>query len=349
MHNTSESSKPRRAMRFDLWLSEKRESRARKKGKLATVVPFMGYGSTSWIRVLGRVALLSSDGTGAPHLDGRFQDGRVRGWRSFMIVHDSHALIDVFLGNTKIGQVKADSGGVIDSKLETNLPVGRHTLTLISEDGVKSQAPLLIVDPQSQFGIISDIDDTILNTVLPKPFVAAWNSFVIAEHARLAVPGMPVLLDHLVTTHPGSAVVYLSTGAWNVAPALSRFLKRHMYPPGPLLLTDWGPTKDRLFRSGADHKRTELRRLAKEFPHTKWLLIGDDGQHDEQLYHEFVSEFPQHVSAVAIRQLSPGEAVLAGGRSGATKHREVAGVPWIYGPDGSSLRKKLASIGIFMK
>jgi phosphatidate phosphatase APP1 len=43
---------------------------------------------------------------------------------------------------------------------------------------------------------------------------------------------------------------YLSTGAWNVAPAVRRFLGRHGYPQGPMLLTDWGPTNTGWFRSG---------------------------------------------------------------------------------------------------
>ncbi len=60
-----------------------------------------------------------------------------------------------------------------------------------------------------------------------------------------------------------------------------------------MLLTDWGPTHDRWFRSGKDHKLSNLRRIAAEFPHVKWLLIGDDGQHDDELYTTFTSEQPR--------------------------------------------------------
>jgi phosphatidate phosphatase APP1 len=157
---------------------------------------------------------------------------------------------------------------------------------------------------------------------------------------------MPVLLDHLHANNPGTPIIYLSTGAWNVAPALTRFLERNLYPLGPLLLTDWGPTHDRWFRSGRDHKHKELRRLVSEFPNVRWVLFGDDGQHDEELYHEFSIEHPHHVAAVAIRQLSIGEAVLAGGRSKAQLHRSVSGVPWIYGPDGATLQTELAKLGL---
>lgn len=155
-----------------------------------------------------------------------------------------------------------------------------------------------------------------------------------------------MLLDHLVSHHPGSPVIYLSTGAWNVAPALSRFFTRHLYPMGPMLLTDWGPTHDRWFRSGTEHKRQELARLIEEFPDIRWVLIGDDGQHDEKIYHEFSSKHPSHIAAVAIRQLSVSEAVLAGGRSKAQLRRAVSGVPWIYGPDGASLRAQFVELGL---
>src|ERR1700709_2523283 len=96
--------------------------------------------------------------------------------------------------------------------------------------------------------------------------------------------GRVVVVGRLATEQPGSPTIYLSTGAWNVAPTLTRFLSRKLYPAGPLLLTDWGPTHDRFFRSGPQHKRTSLERLAVDFPRIRWLLFGDDGHHDEQIY-----------------------------------------------------------------
>ena len=64
---------------------------------------------------------------------------------------------------------------------------------------------------------------------LPRPLLAAWNTFVLDEHARMAVPGMAVLYERLVNANAGAPVFYLSTGAWNVAPTpsdpeLNRFI-----------------------------------------------------------------------------------------------------------------------------
>ena len=194
-----------------------------------------------------------------------------------------------------------------------------------------------------RFGILSDVDDTVMVTALPRPLVAAWNSFVIDEHARLPVPGMAVLLERLVRENPGSPMIYLSTGAWNIAPTLSRFLRRHLFPRGAMLLTDWGPTHDRFFRSGREHKERNLRRLAEEFPHIQWLLIGDDGQHDDAIYTDFAKQHPENVAAVAIRRLSPAEAVLAGGRTLVNDHSDS---PWVTAPDGAGLLDRLRDEGL---
>ena len=104
--------------------------------------------------------------------------------------------------------------------------------------------------------------------------IAAWNSFVRDEANRQSIPGMARLYRRFLDAHPGAPLVYLSTGAWNTFEFLQRFLRRHAYPKGPLLLTDWGPTNAGWFRSGADHKRLALRELARDFPDIKWVLIG---------------------------------------------------------------------------
>lgn len=339
--------RPRFAARTEDWIHSRRARRVTKSGKVPDVIPYIGYGSTEWVRVLGRVLFLKPATPEHSRLRADVaQVQRVRGWRSFTSLHVPYSPVRISVDGKLVTEVVADRGGVIDAIVPVALSPGWHTITMQTSEGEPADTPIHVMDPAAKFGVISDVDDTILMTALPKPFVAAWNSFVLTEQARAATPGMPVLLDHLVAGKPGTPIVYLSTGAWNAAPALTRFLARNLYPVGPLLLTDWGPTHDRWFRSGREHKQRELRRLAKEFPDTRWILIGDDGQHDESLYHEFSTEHPQNVAAVAIRQLSIGEAVLAGGRSKAQLHRSVSGVPWVYGPDGATLQHELSQLGL---
>lgn len=320
--------------RFHVW----RERRARRRGRSATAVPFPGYGGTGWVRVVGRVLIV-------PRTPGTARGERagVRGWRSFVSIPVGFGSVQVDVGG-RVHDVVADRGGVIDTVIEADLEPGWQTFTMSVEGQEPLEARAFIVADTVRFGVVSDVDDTVMVTALPRPFVAAWNSFVLDEHARTPVPGMAVLLEQIMRTHPGAPMIYLSTGAWNVAPTLRRFLDRNLFPTGSMLLTDWGPTHDRWFRSGREHKLRNLGRLAEEFPNVRWLLIGDDGQHDEAIYSQFQKEHPDQVEAVAIRRLLPAEAVLAGGRTSG-EHAE-GDAPWVSAEDGAGLRELLGEVGI---
>jgi len=199
------------------------------------------------------------------------------------------------------------------------------------------------------FGLISDIDDTIIASYLPRPMVAAWNNLVLTEAARQSVPGMARLYREVLHRHPGTPVFYVSTGPWNTFPFLDRFALRHGFPSGPMLLSDWGPTNTGWFRSGPEHKLRALRSLARDFPRTQWLLVGDDGQHDPAIYAHFAAEFPDRVRAIAIRELNPVQQVLAHGTwrglpEGTAPRRDGASTPEVRGPDGDELRSQLLPI-----
>lgn len=326
-----------RAARIDDAFLAWRHGRGVKRGLVPTVIPFAGYGSTSWVRVLCRVVLTKPDAAEEAARS-------VRGWKSFTSIPVVSSEVTVRVGDSE-HTVIADRGGLVDAVVQAELPPGWQRIALSADGSEPVEAPVFIVDPDVRFGILSDIDDTVMVTALPRPFVAAWNTFVLDEHARTPVAGMAVLYERLMRDHAGAPMIYLSTGAWNVAPTLTRFLSRNLYPDGSILLTDWGPTPERIFRSGRDHKRTNLLRLAEEFPDISWLLVGDDGQHDEDLYGDFAANHPENVRAVAIRQLSASEAVLAGGRSKAEEHGGDS-PPWVYAPDGAGLLERLARHGI---
>ncbi|MEP6843093.1 MAG: phosphatase domain-containing protein [Pseudolysinimonas sp.] len=320
----------------DTW-HRMRQRRGMRRGMVPTVIPFTGYGTAGWVRVLGRV-VLSRPGT--PPSD---RLTSLRGWRSFLSIPVADASVEVTVGGER-GMIRSDRGGVLDAVIPAKIATGWTAITLgIAGDEV--DAPVFVVGDDVVVGIVSDVDDTVMVTALPRPLLAAWNTFVLDEHARRPVAGMAVLYNRLRQAHPGSPVIYLSTGAWNVVPTLTRFLDRNVYPRGALLLTDWGPTHDRWFRNGPEHKASNLERLAREFPAVSWLLIGDDGQHDERIYGDFAAKYPQNVTAVAIRRLTPSEAVLAGGRSGAVEHRPD-GVPWLYADDGAGLIEQLEALGL---
>lgn len=330
---------PHRAAIIEDWWQHKRVTWGLRRGLIPQVIPFRGLGTTSSIRILARVVLNRRP-------DGNQKTPRkIRGWRSFTSAPVPYATVTVH-ADGQLMTVTADRGGVVDATLPLSLEPGWHDVWLSVDQSVATRSRVFVVGDQEQVGVICDIDDTIMVTALPRPFLAAWNSFVRDEHARRPVPGMAVLLERIVRQYPGCPVVYLSTGAWNVQPTITRFMKRHLFPMGALLLTDWGPTPDRFFRSGRDHKAESLERLAREFPHVRWILIGDDGQHDEELYQDFAHSHPEQVRAVAIRELLAPEALLAGGRSHRNRTDDPDEIPWVSAWNGAGLAVELSRLGV---
>lgn len=327
----------------------------RRRGWRPETITYTGYGSPDRLRVLARVLLTENDDDAPPAADVGATETELaeaqqaeRGWRSFLTTPVAHLPVAVDIaGRTHAAHV--DRGGYLDLLVEDHgLPPGWHDITVRARGARPATARVLVIGPETRFGVVSDIDDTVMVTRVPRPLIAAWNTFVRHTSTRQAVPGMAELFRNVQEARPGTPVLYLSTGAWNVVPALERLFRRSGLPAGPMLMTDWGPTNTGWFRSGQEHKRTTLRRLLIDFPQIRWLLVGDDGQHDPEIYSELAREHPDRVTAVAIRQLTPGEHVLSHGTPQALgRDREGGRVsgdsrpPVVAAGDGTALWDKL--------
>lgn len=304
---------------------------ARRRGWTPAVLAYPGYGSGGRVRVLGRVLL-------APPSTHPEQRRAVPGWQRFLTLEGPHTDVEVELAGAH-SVVRSDVDGLVDVTLDLPADVaaaaraaGQVPVTLRAGDRTAT-APIHLASPDAARGVVCDIDDTVLVTGIATPLRAAWRTFVQPMGERLAVPGMAALLRELTSSAPHVPVVYLSNGPWNLAGPLAAFLERGGFPPGALLLTDWGPSPTRWFRDGRAHKRSALQRLAADLPDVGWTLIGDTGEHDPQLYREFVTAAPEKVRAVLLRDVTA--------TSGTARHEWIGAVPVYYGRDGESLAAAL--------
>ncbi|MFC0360144.1 App1 family protein [Kytococcus schroeteri] len=340
------TAKPHYAARWENRIRGRVADVLRSRGWLPHPAAFTGYGTTEAARVYARIQLRRPERPGAlPATVADVQQFLTRrGWRAFVSAPDAGVPVKVTLGAATI-MARADRGGYVEQVVGGHgLPPGTHRVTFECPGGATAEADVHIADPAARIGLVSDIDDTVISTHLPRPLIAAWNTFVLTEQARTVVPGMADAYRAVLSAHPGAPVFYLSTGAWNTQPFLHRFLRRHDFPAGALLLTDWGPTNTGWFRSGREHKTRHLQRLAREFPDVRWVLVGDDGQHDPAIYDEFADAHPGHVAAIAIRQLTVIEQTLSRGLPIALaelvrKHR--GRVPVLAAGDGFGLLPQL--------
>ncbi|ANC32074.1 App1 family protein [Isoptericola dokdonensis] len=316
----------------------------RRLGWRPRVQPFTGHGSPERVRVLARVLL-------APPQAARRDERRAarRGFRHFLTVPAPQNDVRLHVEGCTV-EVVTDRSGYVDVEIgldpDAPLEPGWREVTIEPRDpvrdvvGERAVAPLLVVGPDTRFGLVSDIDDTTLVTAVPRPLLATWNTFVRHGTSRRAVTGMPELYRKLRDAHDEPLVVYLSNGAWNIAGALRAFLSRNGYPAGPLLLTDWGPTLTGWFRSGPEHKSSSLDLLMSRFPDVRWLLVGDDGQHDPEIYARAVERWPGRVRAVAIRQVGGGRPVAEDQLDGLLDDD----VPVVRAPDGIGLGEQLVDV-----
>jgi len=341
------SNRPFIAARIETFVDRRAERLLRSLGWREHVITYPGYGTEDSARVLGRVVLVP-----------RWSDTQVgkaaeeflrrRGWRNFFSAACVHSDYCVRFGSVEVTG-RTDRGGYIDHRLRGHgLDTGWQVAQICSADSAKAAAAVLLVANETTAGIVSDLDDTVMATWLPRPLIAAYNSFLRTESARQAIPGMAVLYRELLDRHPGAPIVYVSTGAWNTQAFLRRFLARHRFPAGPMLLTDWGPTNTGWFRSGQAHKRNALLQLTVDFPRIRWVLVGDDGQHDPEIYAEFARNNPAHVEAIAIRRLTPAEQLLAHGTAEPIEQDDVAtdAAPVVRAPDGRGLARQLRAHGV---
>lgn len=192
-----------------------------------------------------------------------------------------------------------------------------HAVTTPIEDGESAAGSGQVIKPApgAPFLVISDIDDTILLTGLTEGVAMVARTVFREAAQRRAIPGMAALYRGLARATPNQngrrrpkpAFFYVSTGSWSFYPLLQQFTELRGFPQAPMFLTDWGPTERYLRRSGAEHKRTAIRRLFEAYPKMPFVLVGDSGQRDPLTYEEMAREFPGRVPLILIHQIGGDE------------------------------------------
>lgn len=301
------------------------------------VLGYGGYGSERQARIMARV-LMTRTGDQRNWLTER------RGWRQYLDAQVPRQRVVVQLGEATV-QARTDAGGYLDVVLDGHgLAPGWQSaqMRLISGRRISRAfpVPIRIVGEAERFGIVSDVDDTIMETMVPHILRAARLVLLERGSRRRVVPGMDQFLHELA---PEAPVMYLSTGAWNVASTLRRFIHRTGYPKGTALLRAWGISAHGLPVSGVNHKLAEFDRLTQMLPHVRWYLVGDNGQHDPTTYTTIAQRYPDRVAGIFIRTLTGSQQLLAHGTP-APLDRQVGkvdpSIPVVYGPDGFTLEAK---------
>jgi phosphatidate phosphatase APP1 len=168
----------------------------------------------------------------------------------------------------------------------------------------------------AEYGIISDIDDTVVKTTATDLLAMSRITFLNNALTRLPFAGVSEFYKSLQLGRNGkrnNPFFYVSSSPWNLYDLLIDFLDLNDIPEGPLLLRDYGLNANPEIANHTSHKLKEIENILLTYPHLNFVLIGDSGQEDPKIYSEIVTAFPDRILAIYIRdvQVSHREKIAA--------------------------------------
>lgn len=167
---------------------------------------------------------------------------------------------------------------------------------------------LLIPSVNADYGVISDIDDTILHTgvVSSLKWKVVFNTFFKRPGQRIPLDGAAEFYGLLHRGKSGKAanpIFYVSHSPWNLYRYLEMFLTKNNFPKGPILLRNfprWGGIGK---EKEKPQKQKEIIDILKTYPNLKFILIGDSGEHDADIYKEIAERHPDNILAIYLRSV----------------------------------------------
>ncbi len=280
------------------------------------IVPYRGFGNAGEIYLRGRV----------------LQDRNIREpsdkdsvWRNLLSMYQRFnsgeipgVQVQLLLGqNTHIATT--DREGYFEFRLPVTEPLPatqawhRARVKLIepfvaSQTDVSADGHILIPPSASQFGVISDVDDTILVSGVTNLLRMARLAFLNNARTRLPFAGVAAFYRALQSGPESTLfnpVFYVSSSPWNLYDLLVDFCAVQGIPKGPFMLRDVGIDEDKfLSATHAGHKAVQIEHILRMCPNLPFVLIGDSGQHDPEIYLQVLKDYPERIRAIYIREVT---------------------------------------------
>ena len=289
----------------------------RQKDKLQ-IISFQTYGTKSHLYLRGRALEdeeidLSQKG---------FFNLLQNTWKRFETDEVRNTNVKVTLANGHIVLTRTDDDGyylidsptdaltsVVNSEGWLNFEIAYADASLRREILHQNRFPgeMLIPSEKADYGVISDIDDTILHTgvVSSMKWRVLINTVFTRAIARKPLEGAADLYHKLHRGPSGenaNPIFYVSHSPWNLYRYLELFLDTNNFPKGPILLRSMASFKNR--KSEKPHKYNEIVNILKTYPELSFILFGDSGEKDADIYIEIAKRYPDQVKAIYLRSVN---------------------------------------------
>lgn len=287
---------------------------------------YQSYGTANHLYLIGRA--LEHEGVDLRKTG--FFSALKNAYKQFASDELRHAKLKITLPDERVFYTTTDAEGYfkVDEKVESlgeltnsegwlqmyvSFDDVQKNVTIIGEN--KFPIEMLIPSETAAYGVISDIDDTILHTGVAS--LLKWrvivNTLFKDVGKRTSLEGAPELYQKLHRGKSGNdanPMFYVSNSPWNLYNYLESFVRNQNFPKGPILLRDFRGPFEKTPKPEKPHKQHEIRNILKTYPDLKFVLIGDSGEHDVDIYLEVAKEYPDQILAVYLRSVKHKKKVL---------------------------------------
>lgn len=323
------------------------------RGRARHIAAYRGYGDATGVELMGRV--LAETPLGGPQDDDAWWDNLLNTYRRFESDEVPGAALRLEFGRARHDAVSDHEGYYAASFAPVARPgddLWEDALVSLADGSLPTPQPVMQVLPQARIGIISDIDDTILHTGITSWKTAAQLTFLHNARTRKPLQGVAKLYQALQAGPDAGAplnpIFYVSSSPWNLYDLLEDFMELNAIPAGPIFLRDLGTDVGKFIKSaGHGHKLERATKLIERFPQLRWVLLGDSGQADAELYAHAAQQFGDRIAAIYIRDVDPDTTSPLD--HGVDAHIErIAGtsVPMLRVTDSIAIAEHAASLGL---
>ncbi|MEM0519078.1 App1 family protein [Aequorivita flava] len=288
------------------------------------IITFRSYGTSNHLYVKGRAIEdenIDHSKTGVFNLLWnswkRFETDKVTNTKLLLTLPDGRSI-----------ETTTDSQGyfLIDTTIKNLLPLTdkegwlHYSISFVDKNLSRKiqrknnfKGEVLIPSTEVKYGIISDIDDTIMHTGLTSrlKWQVVKNTIFKRAEKRIPLKGAAALYEKLHDGKSGNEcnpIFYVSHGPWNLYSYLEIFLQKNNFIKGPILLRDFVNPFVKLFAPKATdgekpQKQKEIINILKTYPQLPFILIGDSGEHDPDIYIEIAEDHPERILAIYLRNV----------------------------------------------
>ncbi|KXX76887.1 Phosphatidate phosphatase APP1 [Madurella mycetomatis] len=175
---------------------------------------------------------------------------------------------------------------------------------VMANEYISATKPIEIIESKG-VSLISDIDDTVKRSNIAMGAREIFRNTFVRDLADLTIDGVR---EWYRTMHEmGVKMHYCSNSPWQLFPLLATFFHAAGLPQGSIHLKQYSGMLQGIFEPVAERKKGTLEAILRDFPDRKFLLVGDSGEADLEVYTELVVANPGRILAVFIRDVTTPE------------------------------------------